>query len=105
MKPWPLPVIPSKTQSDGHLPTVVQRTASLKTVLARPFRTAYNTLGHLIAEFPELQYVAILTMDSVHKMHALSSTFARHVRASIPASLVQTGDQPTSECAMTIAHC
>ena len=94
MKPWPLPTH-NGTPNDGHVPTVGLRIISLRTARGRPFVTAHNTIDHLIAEHPELQYVGTSTTDNIQETHVISSTSACHARVPILVSPAQIGGRPT----------
>ena len=93
-KLWPLLIILSKTQKDGHDPTAGPRTrtTSLTTALTCAFMTDCNTLSQPITEHPEIQYAAKLTIDIAQETHILLNTFGCHKRALTLTSLVQIGD-------------
>ena len=90
VKPWPLQIMLTKTINDGHVHIVGLRTTFMRAALARPLVTAHNTLSQLTSEYPELQCVAILTMDIAQETPVLSNVFACHARPPTPESCVWT---------------
>ena len=94
MKPWPLPTH-NGTPNDGYVPTARLRIISQRTAHGCPFVTAHNTIDHLIADHPELQYVGTSTTDNVQGTHVISSASACPARVTIFAPPAKIGGQPT----------
>ena len=95
MRPWPL-LIHRRTLNDGHALIVEPKITLLRTAHSRSFVTAHNTINHLIAEHPDLQYVGTSTMDSAQETYATFSISVCPARAPTLVSLAQTGGHPTS---------
>ena len=66
MRPWPL-LIHRGTLNDGYALIVKLKLIFLRTAYGRLFMTARNTMNHIIAEHPDLQYVGTSTMDSAQE--------------------------------------
>ena len=82
MRPWPL-LTHRETTNDGHVLIVELSITFLRTAHSRLFMTACNTIDHLIADYPDLQYVGTLTMDSAQETYAISSISVCPARAPI----------------------
>ena len=76
--------------------TVEPKITFLRTAHGRLFVTACSTINLLVTEYPDLQYVGTLTMDSTQETCATFSISVCPARAPTPVSPAQTGGHPTS---------
>ena len=97
MRPWSLPTH-RETPNDGHVLIVELLITFLRTAHSRLFVTACNTIDHLIADHPDLQYVGTLTIDSAQETNAISSIsiFVLQGPPSSYGSPTQIGGHPTN---------